>query len=233
MEPRPPEKSTTREITDTAVEVGLSLVPVVGGAFATAWAAAVGHAYSERLNDWLADLAAAVEEATRDIAELDLTTIASNPLFLDAVAKATRAAEATHDLEKIAALRNAVLNATLPDAPDAVYQAIFLRLVDEMTSSHLRLLALLDDPTGWFEERDIPWPNLMMGGWSTIVEQGMPEWVGQRGFYDLIAKHLSDSGLILISGLHTTQTGGSLSQSVTSPLGKEFLRYITDPRQAT
>ena len=39
-----------------------------------------------------------------------------------------------------------MLNSALPGAPDADTQAIMMNLVDGFTSSHLRLLALWDNP---------------------------------------------------------------------------------------
>jgi hypothetical protein len=85
----------------------------------------------------------------------------------------TRAIDHTHQEEKLAALRNAVLNSALPGAPDADMQAILLGLVDRLTSSHLRFLTMWDDPPLWFESRGLAPPQAAMYGSRTqTVEAG-------------------------------------------------------------
>ena len=65
----------------------------------------------KRQADWLDDLAEAVEELQRQVEEpLTFEQLAENEGFMDAVVTATRASHATHQKEKLAALRNGVLN---------------------------------------------------------------------------------------------------------------------------
>jgi hypothetical protein len=83
---------------------------------------------------------------------------------VDAVVSTTRVIEHTHQEEKIKVLRNAVLNSVAADAPDADTQAIFLNLLDRYTPSHLRLLALINDPPAWFASRGITMPQPAIAG---------------------------------------------------------------------
>ena len=57
-----------------------------------------------------------------------------NPAFIDAVLSATNAAIRTSQEEKRKALRNAVLNSALPDAPDIAIQQTFIATVASVTS---------------------------------------------------------------------------------------------------
>jgi hypothetical protein len=47
---------------------------------------------------------------------------------------------------------------------------MFVRFVDELTGLHLRLMAYLRDPEGWFERFEIAKPSIMSGSRSHILE---------------------------------------------------------------
>lgn len=226
---KPPKKSTAREVTEKVVEASLSAVPIAGGPLALAFGAVMGWAYTRRMEQWLDELAAAVNDLQSELDGLDIQSLAENEDFIDAVVHATRAAEGTHQSEKIEALRNAVLNVAVARAPETDLIRIFLRYVDEFTPSHLRLLAFLDDPAAAFDQQGIEKPNLMMGGRSQLLEQALPEFAARRDFYDPLAADLERAGLAN-AGLHVTMTGAGVWQSATTPRGKQFLAFITDPR---
>lgn len=229
---QPPSKPTGREIAEKAVEAGLSAIPVVGGAVAVAFAYAVGRGYNIRLQAWLTELAEAVDDLTNQVEDLDMEKLAEDDGFLDAVATATRAAERTHQRDKIEALRNAVLNAALPTAPDTDTQMMFLRWVDEFTGSHLRLLAVLNDPTGWFADHNLQPPNVSAGSRLQVVELALPELASRRDFSDQLLRDLNSAGMTVIGSLGGLQTGGSLMQATTSETGRRFIEFISDPRRS-
>jgi hypothetical protein len=228
----PPNKTTSREIAEKAVEAGLSAIPVAGGPVAVAFAYAIGRGYNRRLQAWLTQLAEAVDDLISQVEDLDIEKLAENEDFLDAVATATRAAERTHQHDKIEALRNAVLNAALPTAPDTDTQMMFLRWVDEFTGSHLRLLTVLNDPPRWFADHNLEPPNLYAGARLQMVEVALPELAGRRDFYDQLLRDLNSAGMTVISSLHGLQTGGSLMQATTSETGQRFIEFISDPRRS-
>ena len=60
--------------------------------------------------------------------------------FITTYTEATLAAVRTHQREKRDSLRNAVLNAGLPGAPDETRQQLYLRWIDELTPLHVRVL---------------------------------------------------------------------------------------------
>lgn len=227
-----PSKSASREIAEKAVEAGLSAIPLAGGPAAIAFAYAIGRSYNRRLQAWLTQLAEAVDDLITQVEDLDIETLAENEDFLDAVATATRAAERTHQNIKIEALRNAVLNAALPTAPDTDTQMMFLRWVDEFTGSHLRLLTVLNDPPRWFADHSLEAPSLYAGSRSHMVELALPELKGRQDFYDQLLRDLNSGGMTMISSLHGLQTGGSLMDATTTETGKRFIDFISDPRRS-
>jgi hypothetical protein len=159
---------------------------------------AVGRAHNRRMQTWLESLADAVNDMqTREDG-------AEDERFIDAVVSATRAAQATHDEDKLTALRNGVLNTLGPKAPPTEDEQLrFFRFVEQFSPAHLRLLDFLHDPGAFFDRAGITRPNYSMGGRSTLLEDGMPELRGQRDWYDLLFGDLSTAGLTS-GALHVT-----------------------------
>jgi hypothetical protein len=204
------------------------MVPVVGSPLAVAFAMAMGWSYNRRMHDWLESLAEAVEELQERTEGLSFEDLAGDEVFTDAVVNASRAAQATHDQEKLRALRNGVLNSLGPQAPVVDEQHRFFRLVEQFTAGHLRLLGFLDDPEGTLNRAGVKPPNVAMGGRGSVLEH-LPEFKGQRDWYDLLMGDLAAAGLHNGSGLHVMMSGSGVYQSSTSALGKRFLRFISDP----
>jgi len=231
METTPPGKSTGREIVERTVEAALGSVPLVGNALAVAFVTAIGWRLEERREKWFTELAEGVEELSRQVDGLDLDVLADDDRFTDAVVSATRTVEHAHQVEKIEALRNAVLNSALPGAPDADTQAIMMNLVDRFTPSHLRLLALWDNPPAWFASRGIPQPQGAFATSRTVtIEAGLPELQGRKDFYMLIASELIAAGLMVEVNLGISVTPQALSSRLTTDSGRRFVRFISPPQ---
>lgn len=229
---KPPRKSTAREVTEQAIVAATSAVPVAGSPLAVAFSMAMGWTYNRRMQDWLDDLAEAVSELQGEQGEsLDFEDLAGDPVFVDAVVNATRCAQATHQEEKLDALRNAVVNSIGQDSPGIDEQARFFRLVEQFTPAHLRLLSLLHDPGAVLDSGGIERPNFAMGGRSSIIEL-LPEFSGNAAWYQLLANDLASAGLTNHGGLNTTISGPSLWLSTTTELGNRFLRFIAPPDQS-
>lgn len=227
---KPPKKTTRREIVEATVEGAAGVVPFAGGPLAVAFAVAMGWTYNKRMTQWLDDLAEAVsqlQEQRENGSSFD--ELADDPVFVDAVVHATRAAQATHQTEKLEALRNAVLNSTLTGAPDIDEQSRFFRLVEEFTPAHIIILRVFADPGRWFDDHGLTRGNYMMGSRTQVLEDGVPEFRGQADWYNLLVGDLNRANLMLAS-LSGVVTGGGMFQPLLSPLGQRFLRFISDPR---
>jgi hypothetical protein len=229
---RPPAKKASRELLEKVVEGGVSMIPIAGGPVAVAFAYAIGRAHGRRMQSWLENLADDVAELQTREGGLDFDTLAEDDRFIDAVVSATRAAQATHDEDKLTALRNGVLNTLGPHAPTDDEQLRFFRFVEQFSPVHLRVLNFLHDPGAFFDKVGITRPEYGMGSRGRLLEDAMPELRGQHDWYDLLFSDLSTAGLTNGS-LQGMQSGASLWQPATSPLGDRFLTFVSEPSEPT
>lgn len=156
----------------------------------------------------------------------NIDTLSENESFITTVTYATIIALRNHKEMKIEALRNAVLNSAVGNAPDDDIQLMFLNFIDAFTPWHLRILMFYDDPKAWGEKNNIKYPNWTFGGSATVLEHTFLELKGKRKFYDQIAKDLHNRGLMTMSELHIGMSGSGMFQSLTTSMGKDFLDFI-------
>ncbi|MEN3269997.1 hypothetical protein [Pseudonocardia sp.] len=146
-------------------------------------------------------------------------------MFLDAFVNATRAAQATHQQEKLAALRNAVVNSVAPDAPNVDQQARFFRLADQFSAAHLALLGLLDDPVGAERAHTGRTPSApgSLGDLMDYVLSFRPSW------RDLLLSDLADARLVIdVSSPYDVLSDDGHFARQTTALGRQFLHFISE-----
>ncbi|WP_410575542.1 hypothetical protein [Amycolatopsis sp. cmx-4-61] len=226
----PPEKGKVGKFVEPAVEAALSVVPVAGGPLAVLWKQFAGAAYEKRRQAWSEEISSAINDLLSRVDGLEALSLGENEEFLDALAYATAAAVVTSQTEKLQALRNAVLNSALPSDINADKQAMFLQYVRDFTPSHLKLLRLLDDPPAWFRDSGRAWPELYTGSLGNIIEAGIPEFAGQRALYDQLGNDLAAVGMTNTGGFHAMMTPNGLTAGRLTETGREFVSFITDPR---
>lgn len=227
----PPKARSTG---DVAREVGraiVSLVPVAGGPLQVAFENLFTSPLERRKQAWLEQLAEVLTEVEQRIEDLTPEKLASNDVFVTVVMQASQVALRNHQKAKLDALRNAVLNAALPNAPQEDEQLTFLRLIDQLAPWHLRVLAVLDNAELWMLRHEIQNPGWSAGGASTVLEHCVPELRGQREVYDQIVRDLQGDGLLGQGQfLHTTMTGSGMMESRTTGRGKRFIQFISAPQ---
>ena len=220
---QPPSKSTARQVTEKVIEGAVSMVPVIGGPLALVFATAVGWSLSRRTDQWLTELAKEVERLGLAFDEL-----ADEPAFVDAVVTATRAAQATHQEEKLRALRNGVLHSVGPEAPEFDEQARFFRLVEHFSPSHLELLTLFADPPGFYAARGIEARSSgLSSNRSELIEGGIAGMAGKRDWYGLLFTDLAAAQL-LSGTLGGTMSADGMWQPIATPLAQRFLAFVSD-----
>lgn len=149
--------------------------------------------------------------------------------FVTAVAQATQVALRTHQDEKLASLKQAVIHSALPNAPTEDQQLLFLRFVEELTPWHLRLLGFFDGPAKWMERNNIKNPGWSMGGPSTVVELCFPDLKKQQEFLNQIVRDLQTRGLIQQSQfMNVTMTGDGMLASRITEFGRRFLAFVNE-----
>jgi hypothetical protein len=209
-----------------SVRAALGSIPLVGAAAAELFGLVVAPPLERRRNEWMREVGEALSRAHAENT-IDLERASHDDTFIDTALQASQLALRNHQQEKIQALCNAVVNAAAPQAPSASLQQFFLRLVDEFTVWHLRLLTLFHGPEAWFTQHGNAWPNLHTGGLSHVVEAAFPELRGRRDLYDQFWRDLYLRGMVSTEHLHTTMTGGGLAAKRTTELADQFLRFIT------
>ncbi len=212
-------------------EMVLNLVPVIGGAFAVALEQRLNAKVDRRRDEWLGELATGLEELRERFDGFDPDDLADNDTFVDAVMTATRIAARNSQREKLDALRNAVLNAAMPGAPDEDDQHRFFTLIDDLTPTHLRLLTLLSDPPGWFDRTGLERPQFAMSSNRTVlVQAGMPELAAKGD--DMIKRFYGDLERwdLVSGGISGMMSGNAAFNVATNDYAASFLAFITDPR---
>ncbi len=182
-----------------------------------------------RMGEWREEVGASLREleARKGV---DLAALGEDQQFLDAVFAASQAAMKTSRAEKIAALRNAAINAALPDTrPDETLQHLFIGLIDRFTPWHLRFLKLIQNPTEYLRAANLRYEGHIAGSLDALIQLAFPELHGQRETYDQIWADIHASGLTGTPGLHTMMTPNGVMQKRTTPLADAFLRFIESP----
>ena len=111
---------TKKNSADVAREVGravVSLVPAAGGPLQVVFENFFASPLERRKEAWLQRLADAVKEVEARVTELTPEKLAKNEAFVTVAMHASQIALRNHQEAKIEALRNAVLNAALPNSP--------------------------------------------------------------------------------------------------------------------
>ncbi len=220
-----PPKSTSGDFLHAVVKAGLSALPGIGGPAAELFQLVIAPPIEDRRIRW-------VEMVGKKLMELeqrgiDLGSLAKNEEFITVVLHASTVAIRTHQREKLEALRNAVANVAVGLAPDETLQAMLIRLVDELTPMHLKLLsaAHLPEPLG-----RIPiTPG--QSGIDRFAMANVTELVGREALLNQIWDDLFRSGLVnteRVDGLFAIgSTAGS--GSATTFLGSALLNFIHTP----
>lgn len=229
MKKPPTEKSAG----DVAREVGraiISAVPAAGGPLQVAFENFFASPIEKRKQAWLEQVAEVLTEVQERIKELTPEKLAENEAFVTVAMQASQIAIRNHQQAKLEALRNALLNSALPNPPQEDDQMIFLRLVDQLTPWHLRLLALLNSPLEWMERNKVANPSWSAGSISAVIEHCLPDLHGKRDTYDQLVRDLQAEGLLGQGQyVHVMMTGRGMVESRTTDRGRRFIKFITAP----
>lgn len=221
---------STGDIVHASVKAALSLVPVVGGPAAELFALVMAAPLARRRDEWVESIASGLRELEQRVEGFHPESLAENESFITSAVRATQAAMRTHEDEKLRALRNATLNAALANAPETSIQEMYVRFVDELTTWHIRVLKILDDPAVWAQMHGVPLPNLSIGAPATVLESLVSELRNRRDFYDLLVRDLHARSLLTTDSLHGTMTGSGAIARRSTDFGRSFLQFISEPR---
>jgi len=220
------EKTTNKDILYSLAKGGVGSIPIIGALATEIFSLVVTPPMEKRRAEWMNDIAERLK-ALEDAGAIDLNELTNSDQFIDVVLQATTYALKTSEEEKIRAFRNGLLNTALGDGPSKVKSHIFLTQLDKFTSWHIKLLGFIDDPREWLQNAGITIPNYMGTSIFTIICHAFPELKEHSELVDVIWDDLKVAGFHNTTGIRTTMTGEGALAPRTTPLGQEFLRFIS------
>jgi hypothetical protein len=199
---------------------------VTGGAGGTILSMIVGPPVSKRRQQFEEDVEARIEELERQ-GRIDREKLSEHDQFVSTYIEATLAAVTTHEDEKREALRNAVVNAALPNAPEDVRQQLFIRWVSDLSPWHLRILRYLQSPTLKDKSARV---QIMTSSVLSEMLAAVPGLKNHETFVSLWASDLQSRHLLSSFSLSGMVSASGLTAKRTTELGDEFLRFISEPQ---
>lgn len=172
-----------------------------------------GQSGKNRSDQWMASVHRGLAQLSDAYPSFNLDEIHRHQTFHNVMAIAAECAGGCRQPEKLAVLRNAVLNAALPGAPEERAQVIYLKIIDIFTPWHYRLIrafshvALVD---------------------ARNIDSQLPPVVKQKRFYESLVNDLEGLGLILMQHNGRSRQGTQEIPLITDQ-GRRFLAYISSP----
>jgi len=229
MSERVPEESVADDFHRSA-RAALSAIPVVGGAAIELFNRLLAPPIQRRRDAWLNGLAERINKLEQE-GRVKVEDLQNNDEFVSTVMQASQVAVRNHQREKVDALRNAVLNTAIGQAPDDSKREMFLGLVDTFTVWHLRLLALFTDPPKWFERNGKPVPQFgITSSRHAIIQKAFPDASAQGEWLQLVITQLHDQKLIGFDSIMTMLSATGALERATTGLSDEFISFISEPQ---
>lgn len=225
-----PPQSSFGDHVHTLARAGVGSLPVIGAAATELFQKLLVPPLERRRQLWMESVAQGLREL-EEKQKCVIDDLASNDVFIDTVMTASQAAIRTSQKEKREALKNAVLNAALPNPPDESRQQMFVGLVETLAVWHLRILRFFSDPARVFQEQGKQAPQYTIAGsLSQLLTTAYPDLKNERGLYDQIGKDLYNRGLLGTDGFHTVMSGSGVYEKRSTELGEQFLKFISEPK---
>ena len=220
-------RRTRSDAAHTGIKLALSTLPLAGEIFALLIAAPA----SKRRDAFLITLYEALKKLEEKYEGFSIETLTENEVFQTTVIQAVQAAVRTHSKEKHEALKNAVLNSAISKTPDENRQAMFIRLCDELTETHIHLLKFFDSELSpSIDLDDSVWRmNMALSELGEQIEAHYPYLANQFSFYIEVINDLHKQGLI-VNLMPSKDMLTSISHHpISSTFAKEFLDFIKSP----
>ncbi|MYK93082.1 hypothetical protein F4009_03595 [Candidatus Poribacteria bacterium] len=222
-------QATLEDRLHTLAKAGIASIPVVGAAASELFAVILASPLEKRRIEWMNDVAEHLKEL-EERGELNLEDLQDNETFITTVMQASQAAIRNHQSEKREVLRNAVLNAALPNAPEESIQQLFINQVATFTVWHIRLLDLFKYSPAWFEKNGVKSSALpSLGNLEQLITTAWPDLKNQEDFLNAVVQELEAKGLFKSSGLLSSMSLRDVYDKKTTKMGDAFLEFITAP----
>lgn len=225
-------KKSAGDVVHAIAKAGISAIPIAGAPAAEIFALVVTPTLERRRDEWIDSIGEGLKELAQKVAGFKLEDLAKNEEFITTVTHASQAAVRNHQKEKLEALRNAVLNAALPNALEEDLQLMFLNFIDSFTSWHLAILEFLDKPREWGIKHGITYPDSPEPHRISVNQAFIHAFSDprvKRETYDVFLRDLSSRGLINSEKINIMIPDAGDLASWTTDMGKQFLTFISSP----
>ena len=216
------------DVRNLAVKSFLSSLPGLGPAAAEIFNYVFAPPVVKRQKEWMEAVAARLIELEKKVDGFKTENLRDNENFISTVLYATTLAIRTHEQEKLIALQNAVANVAENIPIEHDLEHMFLNFIDELTAWHLRVLKYFESPEEWFKQKGATIPNYSMGGAIAIFYDAFPDLAKSKDFARQVVEDLASKGLSANwESMHVMVSRGSMVGPGITPLGKQFLNFIT------
>lgn len=210
------------DLAHAVAKASISGIPGVGGPAAELFSTFFPSSLSNRRDEWAKQITDTVNELIKSKI-VTIEDLKENASFIDAVIEATIQATRTSSESKRRALASAVSSVARRDIePDR--QHIFLRLIEELTESHIRLLRAysfgkFSHASGSGQDTE----NRFIG----LVGKEFPELSSDRSFILHLCADLANRSLIAVPTNGPRSLGGMNYNSMRiTPSGTAFLKFV-------
>lgn len=190
----------------------------------TAW---FGPPLEKRKEQWCKMLADVVQEICDRFQGFDPKTLTENETFVSAVIETSRIAVSTHQAEKRAILRNALVKIGSGNGPDDDLRQVYFRIIDALTPLHVQILHLIWTAGSQMAQMSQLSPQTT---YAPLMQQQFPDLMRNHELLGHIIRNLTDFHLIQNTFLGRTFPDVPLSPTLITNEGIYFLRFVIAPQ---
>lgn len=216
-----------KEIGKALVLGGVSAIPFAGGIISNLIEVYMPESLRNRreiIVDNLEQTIANLEKKTNIDWDTEFKKDETQSTFL----KYIKLAEQEHEKEKIQYFQNIFLNSIIvPIEYDR--KCIFLNLTSDLTSRHIRILKIMNDPSEHLRSKGISL-SLTMGGLEHMLERSVEDYAQEKEFYKNIYEDLQNRHLLTKGGFGVTMSLEGILASRTTGYGRQYLKYMETPQ---
>lgn len=222
MEKYPVETPAT-DLVVGSTKAAISMIPIAGAPLVEILNMLVTPTLQKRRDTWFEELGEKLKEL-EEKKYLTWEDLENNETFIDISIKATELALKTSQIEKLEALKNALLNSAKRDSVDISMQQIFLSYIDTFTVWHIKLLKLFDNPQEYASKLQ----HISAGGLDNLINIAYPELTSKDEFVKQIFKDLYSKGLLNTESISGMMTVSGILSRRTTTMGQNFIKYISE-----
>jgi hypothetical protein len=182
-----------------------------------------GPPLEKRKRQWCKMLADVVQELCDRFQGFDPKALTDNEAFVSAVIETSRIAISTHQAEKRAILRNALVKIGGGEGPDDDLQQVYFRIIDALTPLHVRILHLI-----WAGPSQVPQFS-MENTYAPLMRQQYPDLMRNPELLGHIIRNLSDFHLTQNMFVGRTFPDVPFAPQLITNEGINFLHFVKAP----